>query len=163
MSRAAFKKPNKTNKQQRERERERERESFYRQKVSTDLCFHQIKSDNEFRQPIINCHISDFVDGRYFIVLRLHAELRQYPSAIRCHQFNPFISMLAAPSLWKRPIKIPNLKLLRLFCPPTWKDFCQNAQYWKCICYRTIKYTVWRRVCVHFSARKIYSLWQWRV
>ena len=30
---------------------------------------------------------------------------------------NPFTAMLAAPSLWKRPIKVPNLKSLRLFSP----------------------------------------------
>ena len=33
-----------------------------------------------------------------------------------------------------------------------WKDLYQNAQYWKQICYKTIKYTVCRTVCVHFSA-----------
>ena len=30
------------------------------------------------------------------------------------------------------------------------------------ICYRTIKYTVCRRVCVHLSATKLYRLGQWR-
>ena len=30
---------------------------------------------------------------------------------------NPFTAMLAAPSLGKRPIKVPKLKPLKLFCP----------------------------------------------
>ena len=38
--------------------------------------------------------------------------------------------MLAAPSLGKRPVKVPILKLLRLFSPFAWtgeRDFYQNA------------------------------------
>ena len=68
---------------------------------------------------------------------------------------NPFTAMLAVPSLEKRPIKVPNLKPLKLFGPrlmSTGKDFYENAQYWKYICYRTIKYTVWRSIqCALFS------------
>ena len=49
-----------------------------------------------------------------------------------CVYTNPFTAMLVAPSLGKRPIKVPNLKPLRPFCPlrmSTRKDFYQNAQY----------------------------------
>ena len=35
----------------------------------------------------------------------------------------------------------------------TWRGCYQNAQYWKQTCYRSIKYTVCRWVCVHLSAR----------
>ena len=72
---------------------------------------------------------------------------------------NPFTAMLAAPSLGKRPIKVPNLKSFRLFFPLLFllhlrmssrKDLYQNAHYSKQVCYRTIKYTVCRRVSVHF-------------
>ena len=78
---------------------------------------------------------------------------------------NPFAAMLAALSVGKRPIKVPNLKPLKLLCSlpmSTWKEFYQNGQYWKHICYRTIKYTVWRPVCVLFSVLKFYRPWQWR-
>ena len=53
---------------------------------------------------------------------------------------NPFTAMLAAPSLGKRWIKVPDLKSST---PPThthtfaWaheKDFYENLQYWKYIC-----------------------------
>ena len=33
---------------------------------------------------------------------------------------NPFTAVLAAPSVWKRPIKVQNLKPSRLFCPLAW-------------------------------------------
>ena len=73
--------------------------------------------------------------------------------------------MLAALSLRKQPIKVPNLKPLKRFCSlltSTWKEFYQNGQYWKHICYRTIKYTAWRHVCVLFSVQKFHRPWQWR-
>ena len=75
---------------------------------------------------------------------------------------NPFTAMLAM-SLWKRPIKVPNLKLLRPspLHMSMWKDY-QIAQYWKQSCDRTIKYTVCRHVLVHFLTRKFYRLGQWR-
>jgi len=79
------------------------------------------------------------------------------------YYINPFTPMLAASSLGKRPTKMPNLKPLRLVCPlrvSTWKDFCQNAQYWKWIFYRAVKYTVWMRACVHFWAQTFYMLGQ---
>ena len=38
------------------------------------------------------------------------------------------------------------------------KDFYQNAQYWKQIYYKTVKYTVWWGVCVHFVAWRYYRL-----
>ena len=39
--------------------------------------------------------------------------------------FNPFTAMLAPPSFGKQPIKVPNLKSLKIFplCMSTWKDF----------------------------------------
>ena len=37
-------------------------------------------------------------------------------------------------------------------------DLLQDIKY--TVCYRTIKHTVWRRVYVHFSARKFYRLGQ---
>ena len=43
---------------------------------------------------------------------------------------NPFTTMLAAPSVGRRPIKVTNLKSLRpfpLICMNTSKDFYQNA------------------------------------
>ena len=39
---------------------------------------------------------------------------------------NPFTAMLAAQSLWKRPIKVPNLKSLRLL-PPCARAREQNS------------------------------------
>ena len=36
------------------------------------------------------------------------------------HDLNPFTATLAAPSLEKRPIKMPNLKPLRQFAPFAW-------------------------------------------
>ena len=36
----------------------------------------------------------------------------------------------------------------------TWKDFHQNAQYWKQIRFSANKYAVLRHVCVHLSAQK---------
>ena len=44
--------------------------------------------------------------------------------------------MLAVPWLGKRPIKVPNLKPLKLFCSlpmSTRKEFYQNGQYWKTV------------------------------
>ena len=78
---------------------------------------------------------------------------------------NPFTAMLAALSLINQPIKVPNLKPLKRFCSlltSTWKEFYQNGQYWKHICYRTIRYTAWRHVCELFSVQKFHRLWQWR-
>ena len=65
----------------------------------------------------------------------------------------------------KATYNVPNLKPLRLLgplCASTWKEFYQNTQFWKHICDRTIKYTAWRRVSEHLSARKFYRLGQWR-
>ena len=61
-------------------------------------------------------------------------------------------------SLGKRLIIVPNFEIIKAFPPlrvSKWKNFYRKAQYWKQICYRTIKKnTVCRRVCVHSAARK---------
>ena len=74
-------------------------------------------------------------------------------------------STLSLPSLGKWPTEVPTLKSWRLCFPlhiSTWKDFYQNAQYWKQTRYRTIKHTVCRWVCGHISAQKFHRQWQWR-
>ena len=63
------------------------------------------------------------------------------------------------PSLPWRHFKTTNesakSETLTPFCLPfptgMWKDFHQNAQHWKQMCYRTWKYTVCRRVHTSFS------------
>ena len=69
--------------------------------------------------------------------------------------FNPCTAMVPVPSLGKQPVKNAKLEIMKAFFTlrmSTWKDLYQNAQDWKQICYKTIKYTVCRTVCVHFSA-----------
>ena len=79
---------------------------------------------------------------------------------------NPFTAMLAAPSLGKRPMKVPDLKPLRIFSSVVWahertsiqmhsieRRFVtgpSDTQYWTQICHRTIRYTVCGCVCEHF-------------
>ena len=57
-------------------------------------------------------------------------------------------------------------EVIEAFFPFAWahyrKDFYPKAQYPKPICYKTIKYTVCRRVCEHFPAGKFYRLRQGR-
>ena len=77
-----------------------------------------------------------------------------------CWNINPFSAMFAAlsVSLRKWPIKVPDLKSLRLFSPVE-KDFYQNEQYWKYVCYRTIKiYSLLACICALFS-REILQIW----
>ena len=53
-------------------------------------------------------------------------------SPINSNDFNPFIATPSAPSLGKRPIKVPSRKPLNLFCPllkSNRKDFYQHVQY----------------------------------
>ena len=115
---------------------------------------------------------TDFKEERKKVTIRW-SNFRKWWSTCTCYTvinlaqsrwFNPFTAMLAALSLLKpRSLKVPNLKLLAFFLTlriSTGKYLYQNAQYSKQICYKTIKYTVCRRVCVHFSARKFYKLGQ---
>ena len=51
-----------------------------------------------------------------------------YTACLALHIVNLFTAILVVPSLEKRPVKVPNLKSLRLFfslCVSRWKDFCQ--------------------------------------
>ena len=41
-------------------------------------------------------------------------------AACDCEELNPFTAMFASPSLGKRPLKVPNLKLLRPLFPFVW-------------------------------------------
>ena len=67
--------------------------------------------------------------------------------------------MISAQSFEKRPLKLPNLKPLRLFFSPfAWARKGVSVKMHNIereICFRTIKHAVCRRVCVHFSARKL--------
>ena len=61
----------------------------------------------------------------YQLLVRAHGRHRSgtrnahccllFTSLLQFGYFNPFTAMLAAPSFGKRPIKVPNLKSLRLF------------------------------------------------
>ena len=64
---------------------------------------------------------------------------------------NAFTSVLAAPSLKRRPLEVSGLK--RLMLSPLFAcTLKKTAQHWKYNCYRPIKYAVCRRVYVQFSA-----------
>ena len=57
-----------------------------------------------------------------------------YTACLALHIVDPFTAIFVVLSLEKRPVKVPNLKSLRLFfslCVSRWKDFYQNAQCWK--------------------------------
>ena len=77
--------------------------------------------------------------------------LCQRTNYVLYYPLNPFTAMLAAPSLWKRPTTVPNLKSLRSFFPFVWarekisikmhsaesRFVIGSSKY--AICYRTIK------------------------
>ena len=69
---------------------------------------------------------------------------------------NPFTAMLAAPSLWKRPIKVPNLKPSRLFAPLPWARENISIKMDSIESRFVIgpsNILFWSRVCVHLSAQ----------
>ena len=76
--------------------------------------------------------------------------------------FNPLNAMPAAPLHGKRPIKVQNVTPLRFFGPSHahLKGFLSKCTVLKVNLLQEIRYAVWRRVCVHFSARKFYWLAQ---
>ena len=79
--------------------------------------------------------------------------------------FNPFIAMLAALSLLKRPLKVTNLKSLMPSLPFTWAYKRISIKMHSIDCRFVV--VPWNMlfasgICLYFSARKFYKLGQWR-
>ena len=69
-------------------------------------------------------------------------------------KINPFTAEHARPSLRKRKIKVTILNSVKPFSPCAFRISVKMHSVES----RSIKYTVFHRVCVHFSAQKFYRL-----
>ena len=105
--------------------------NFYTRCPLSIFCVHIISTQSVLCQYSV---CTSFLHKVSFVnILCAHHFYTKCPLSIFCVHiilFNPFSAMLAATSLGKRPIKVPNLKPLRLplLRMRTWKDFYQNAQ-----------------------------------
>ena len=112
-------------------------------------------------------------------VQRKHSIHQLSPTCAGETRSNPFTAMLAAPSLKKQPIQVPNLKPLRLFslfARARERTFTKTHIFFKFDVLLYVHRNCWlsvesrfvigpsnivcRCVCLHFSVQKIYKLGQ---